>query len=147
MPEKKIAKLASLMSAVLLFAPLNAQAETWDGRYFANIAFNMSPSSVCPAVLPLTIEIQVAGDKVSGVIMNDGGENTHKFCALYHNGEITGNINQSGDFVKVKIKQQDRHSRKYSSNRITGKINGTLTLLSADKSFHPNADFSLKKRK
>lgn len=123
-----------------------ALAEGMDGRYTASIGFEMGPASVCPSVLPITIEIEIAGSNVSGVIINDGGENTHEFCALYHNGTISGKIDENGEFVKVRIKQNDSHSREYSSYQIKGNLNGELNLISRAPEFHPKAAFSLVKR-
>lgn len=123
-----------------------ALAEGMDGRYTASIGFKMGPASVCPSVLPITIEIEVSGSNVSGVIINDGGENTHRFCALYHNGTISGKIDENGEFVKVRIKQNDAHSREFSSYQIKGNLNGQLSLISRAPEFHPKANFSLVKR-
>ena len=117
-----------------------------DGRYTASMGFKMGPATVCPSVLPITIEIEVAGSNLNGIIINDGGENTHEFCAVYHNGTISGTINDNGEFVKVRIKQNDAHSREFSSYQIKGNLNGELTLISRAPEFHPNAKFSLVKR-
>ena len=48
--------------------------------------------------------------------------NLYSFCKLYHNGSITGSIDDAGNFINVKVKQKDSHSRKYSSYKITGNI-------------------------
>ena len=118
----------------------------FDGRYGANFAFEMGPATVCPSALPITIELSVEGEDISGVILNDGGENTHEFCALYHNGTIMGKISETGEFVGVKVSQKDSHSREYSSYKITGNLNGELTLVSRQRQFHPNSLFSISKR-
>jgi len=123
-----------------------ALAEGMDGRYTASIGFLMGPASVCPNVLPITIEIEISGSEVNGVIINDGGQNTHAFCALYHNGTISGRVDEGGDFNNVRIRQNDLHSRMFSSYQIVGNLNGRLTLLSRAPQYHPNADFSLVKR-
>jgi hypothetical protein len=121
-------------------------AEQWDGRYTSSIGFQMGRMTVCPLVLPITIEIEIKNSEISGVILNDGGGNKDKLCTLYHNGTIAGTIDESGEFQKVRIKQSDSHSRKYSSYAIRGNINSGLTLISRSTKFHPNAKFSLKKR-
>lgn len=138
-------KLTSL--AVLFFlAPGISAAEQWDGRYTASIGFQMGSMTVCPLVLPITIEIEIKNSEITGVILNDGGGNKDKFCSLYHNGTISGKIDESGEFNRVRINQSDAHSRQYSSYAIRGNINSELTLVSREPQFHPNAKFSLKKR-
>lgn len=117
----------------------------FDGRYSSSLAFEMGPATVCPSALPITIALDVKGSDINGVIINDGGENTHKFCALYHNGTITGKISSAGDLVNVKVAQKDAHSRQYSSYKISGNINGELELVSRQRQFHPNSIFSVRK--
>ena len=117
-----------------------------DGRYTSSFAFKMGPATVCPSALPVTVELSVNKSSVSGVILNDGGENTHRFCALYHNGAISGSIAANGDLINVRVKQKDAHSRKYSSYKITGNINKTLTLVSREQQYHPMANFSVTQR-
>jgi hypothetical protein len=118
----------------------------FDGRYGANLAFEMGVSSVCPAALPITIELSVVGGNLTGGIFNDGGDNTDHFCALYHNGTISGKLSEAGELVNVRISQKDMHSAEHSSYRITGNLSGELTLLSHSKQYHPNSLFSVSKR-
>ena len=106
----------------------------------------MGPSTVCPSVLPITIEIEAAGSSLNGLIINDGGENTHEFCVVHHNGTISGTIDDNGEFVKVRIKQNDAHSPEFSSYQIKGNLNGDLTFISRAPKSDPNAKFSLVKR-
>ena len=107
-----------------------ANSSQFDGRYNSNFDFKMSAKSVCPKRLPIDIEIVIKGQIVSGYIFNNGGGNTHEFCKLYHNGTIIGEIDSDGKFIGVKIRQNDSHSRKYSSSAIVGNLNGELTLIS-----------------
>jgi len=145
---------AVLISSVVLAGCQTTQTQPnvplatgqYDGRYGANFAFEMGPATVCPSALPITVELSVSGEDVSGVIINDGGENTHKFCAVYHNGTITGKLAESGDLVNVKVSQKDSHSRQYASYKITGNIGGELTLVSRQRQFHPDSKFSVVKR-
>lgn len=154
MPNEKdtISRTSSFLkfvSIVPLFflTPSMSIAEQWDGRYTASFGFQMGSMTVCPSVLPLTIEIEIKSSQISGAIINDGGDNRDKFCTLYHNGTISGTIDESGDFKKVRIKQADSHSREHSSYAIKGNINSGLTLISRNSRAHPQAKFSLKKRK
>lgn len=129
---------------ILLSSPSVA---SWDGRYNASFDFKMGAGSVCPRALPIEIEIEVENNIVSGFIFNNGGGNKHKFCKLYHNGPISGEVDTSGQLIKVNIKQTDSHSREYSSFRITGKLDNTLILHSRSQKYHPPAKFTFTKRK
>ena len=79
----------------------------FDGRYNTSLAFSMGPATVCPSALPITIELQVEGSNIQGIILNDGGQNTHQFCAVYHNGTIEGSLTAAGDLKSVTVKQKD----------------------------------------
>lgn len=130
-----------LILATTTFGTL-LQAGAWDGRYSSSLEFKMASASVCPRFLPINIEINVTEGNVSGVILNNGGGNTHEFCKLYHNGKINGNVKADGS-VNINIQQTDLHSRQYSSYRISGQIDGRLTLISRSAKYHPPKSFSL----
>ena len=97
---------------------------------------------VCPSNLPINVDIEVSNGSVTGVILNNGGGNSHQFCKLYHNGTISGAVNSDGS-VKLKVQQNDAHARQYSSYLIDGKIDGKLRLISRSTKFHPSKSFSL----
>jgi len=131
------------VSCIALAAPAvgYAQSSNWDGRYSANLSYKMGSASVCPRKLPINIEIKVDNGNVTGAIMNNGGGNTHEFCKLYHNGTISGSVQPDGS-ATLNIRQSDSHSRAYSSYRISGQIDGSLTLKSKSSKYHPTASFS-----
>jgi len=108
----------------------------WDGSYEANFNFKMSPSTVCKKPLPIKIKIIINSGEVEGKISNDGGDNPHPFCKFYHNGNINGTISKEGK-VNFNIIQNDSHSLQYSSNRITGNIDGRIKLISKNSQYHP----------
>ena len=138
-------KLILLSSALILgSAPVFAESP-WDGKYNSTFPFQMSRASVCPKFLPIDIEIKIEDGQISGFIFNNGGGNSAAFCKLYHNGSITGSIDNDGNFINVKVKQKDGHSRKYSSNRITGNIKDNLKLISKSKKYHPTKAFLITK--
>ena len=134
------------LAFVILFGASVANANDWDGRYFAELNFKMGAGSVCPSFLPVEIEIEVIGGQLTGFIFNNGGGNKHKFCKLYHNGEISGSVADDGKLSKVKIRQNDSHSRKYSSTALHGNITGQITLISKSAKYHPRHKFKLTKR-
>ena len=123
------------------FPYLYAQG-VYDGKYNASFDFKMSSASVCPKTLPIEIEIVITDSKAEGYIFNNGGGNKHAFCKLYHNGPITGSVDSDGK-VKFKIKQNDSHSREYSSYKITGELEGRLKLYSRSNQYHPTHKFTL----
>ena len=123
------------------FSHLYAQG-VYDGKYNASFDFKMSSASVCPKTLPIEIEIVITDSKAEGYIFNNGGGNGHAFCKLYHNGPITGSVDSDGK-VKFKIKQNDSHSREYSSYKITGELEGRLKLYSRSSQYHPTHKFTL----
>ena len=43
----------------------------------------------------------------------------------------------------MNIKQKDKHAAKYSSTKIIGNVNGTLTLISKNSQYHPRHKFKL----
>ena len=115
----------------------------YDGLYTAKFAFKMGASSVCPKELPIDIQIEISNNQITGYIFNQGNpENTHKFCELYHNGEITGAIDDNGKILKLKIKQKSSHSRQYSSYAVKGSLDGESVLISRNKQYHPNFKFN-----
>ena len=131
-----------ILGFTLLVVPSFGSANEWDGRYSTNFAYRMGAASVCPSTLPISIDIEVSNGNVTGVILNNGGGNSHQFCKLYHNGTISGAVNSDGS-VKLKVQQKDSHSRQYSSYSINGQINGKLNLISRSAKFHPTKSFSL----
>ncbi len=131
-----------LLSCTLFIIPAFVLANEWDGRYSTNFGFRMGAASVCPSNLPINVDIEVSNGSVTGVILNNGGGNSHQFCKLYHNGTISGAVNSDGS-VKLKVQQNDAHARQYSSYLIDGKIDGKLRLISRSTKFHPSKSFSL----
>jgi len=141
----KIVILFFISILSLIHNPEKASANTdWDGTYNAAFEFKMSPKTVCKKKLPIEIEVIITNGKAEGFIFNNGGDNSHSFCKLYHNGTIYGTVDEKGD-VKFKIKQKDSHSRKYSSYRITGNLEGRLKLSSKSAEYHPSHKFEFSR--
>ena len=133
-----------LTSVFLAISSQVSIAGNFDGKYSAAFDFKMGPASVCPSILPIEIVIEIKESKAEGYIFNNGGQNSHGFCKLYHNGPITGTVSDDGK-VKFKIKQNDSHSIQYSSFKISGNIDGKLTLMSRSAQYHPPHKFELSK--
>lgn len=138
--KRLVLKLTLAISFMLASQTTLGDNAEWDGRYNSFFNFKMSSKSVCPKKLPIEIEIEINEGIVSGFIFNNGGGNGHSFCKLYHNGSISGKVKSNGD-LDLKVKQKDSHSRKYSSHRIKGNIEGRLRLNSISPKYHPSHAF------
>jgi peptidoglycan hydrolase-like protein with peptidoglycan-binding domain len=139
---KLVYRYLQILSFTILIIPTFGLANEWDGRYSTNFDFRMGSASVCPRSLPINIDIEVSNGSVTGVILNNGGGNNHRFCKLYHNGTISGSVDSDGS-VRLQVQQKDSHSRQYSSHSINGQIDRKLTLISRSAKFHPTKSFSL----
>ena len=116
----------------------------YDGLYFSKFDYKMR-GNTCKNSLPLEISIEIIDSQIKGFIDNLGNsKNKNQYCALYHNGEITGTINEKGKFKKVKISQVFKHSKKYSSYKINGNLNKAI-LVSKNSNMHPSFKFEFKK--
>lgn len=122
-----------------------AEAQEVGGRYRADFDFTMGGGSLCDKPLPISIRLVITNGVVSGNIRNSGGANSNSFCALYHNGSISGNVESNGDLRNVIIAQEDAHSAQYSSYTITGNINENLQLISKSVRYHPTTSFRVEK--
>ena len=142
-----IAYLITSIALLSLFSPtVSVASSKWDGSYNAVIDFKMSEKTVCPRKLPIEIELVVDRGKISGFIFNNGGGNTHQFCKLYHNGDISGRVLKDGTLDLVEINQKNAHSKLYSSFRLEGNIDGRIKLISRAPQYHPLHRFELVRR-
>ena len=143
----KIKYISLLLVIGVVFILFNkVYAGPYDGDYNAQFAFKMSSQSVCPKELPIDIQINIKDNIITGYIFNQGNpENGHAFCKLYHNGDITGEIDDTGKIVKLRIKQKSTHSRKYSSYTIKGSLDNDSTLISKNSQYHPRFKFRWRK--
>ena len=142
----KISIKKLLFITISLFIINNLYSGTYDGYYNAQFAFKMSQKSYCPNELPVDIEIEVRDNKVIGYIFNQGHpNNSNRNCALYHNGDITGEIDDNGKIIKLRINQKSGHAKRHASYKITGTLDGECTLLSRSPQYHPPFKFKWTK--
>ena len=100
MLKRIIRNKAFLLSSALMLGSAPVFAESpWDGKYNSTFPFQMSRASVCPKFLPIDIEIKIENGQISGFMFNNGGGNKDAFCKLYHNGSITGSIDDDGNLA------------------------------------------------
>ena len=129
-----------------IFFLTNLYAGPYDGAYNAQFAYKMGSASYCPRELPIDIELEISDNKVIGYIFNQGNpENSNKNCALYHNGDIKGEIDDNGNIIKMKITQKSSHSRQHSSYKIKGSMDGESVLISRSPQYHPRFKFKWEK--
>ena len=143
--SKTLVFALSITITALCYFHTSQASSKWDGRYNTKWNFRMGHGSVCPKALPLEIEIEVSEGSIVGALMNNGGGNSHRFCRLYHNGSLSGEVSAGGTFVEVKVDQSDDHAKTYSSYKITGKIDGDLYLVSRNGRYHPKSKFQLER--
>lgn len=140
----KLRQASLVLSAAAALASTGAvYAGGFDGNYSTSFSFKMSNDSLCPNPLPIRLSVTVVNSRVSGTIQNNGGGNANSFCALYHNGSISGNVDASGNLSGVAIAQRDAHSAQYSSYALIGNLSGSVSLISRSKKFHPTVSFQL----
>lgn len=133
--------LLAVFAHIAMFSGVAASSD-FSGEYNADFKFKMGSMTVCPKTLPIDIQISIdLNGNVDGYIFNNGGGNDHKFCKLYHNGTISGAVDKDGKLKGVNIKQKSKHAAKYSSTKIIGNINETLTLISKNSQYHPRHKF------
>ena len=142
----KISIKKLLFIIISLFIVNNLYSGPYDGNYNALFAFKMSSSSYCPKELPIDIEIEITDNKVIGYIFNQGHpKNTNRNCALYHNGDITGEIDDNGKIIKMRINQKSSHAKQHASYKITGTLDGESVLISRSPQYHPRFKFKWTK--
>lgn len=142
----KVRQAGLLVTAIAALASTGAaRAGGFDGNYSTSFSFQMSKDSLCPNPLAIRVSLSVKNSGVSGTIRNNGGGNSNSFCALYHNGSISGAVDASGNLNSVTISQRDAHSAQYSSYALTGNLSGSVSLISRSKKFHPTVSFQLSR--
>jgi len=137
--------LGRIFSLIMLVCASAVKADLpsafWDGVYSSEFNFKMSGASLCAMELPITIQIEVKDLEFEGRIenLNDSG---HPYCKKYHEGDISGILNPDGSFLKFRIKQDDVHSKQYSSFKAEGSLMDAR-LISRAVQFHPAHSFVL----
>ena len=133
----------SVLFILVFVLPVRAELPSafWDGSYSSEFNFKMGGASLCSMELPIKIQIEVKDLEFEGRIenLNDSG---HPYCRKYHEGDISGILNPDGSFLKFRIKQDDVHSKQYSSFKAEGSLMDAR-LISRAVQFHPAHSFVL----
>ena len=82
----------------------------------------------CPSKLPITVKLRVKGNNITGNISNNLANNTQ--CSNYQKAQIKGEIDDSGNIVKIKFDHDTKSGQKEDAYAIEGNLNGELILKS-----------------
>ena len=139
-------KQKSLFSfAIFIFFIIipNLKAENkLDGNYKSDFIMRMNTrvyqgNYKCPREVPITIQLNVIGDQVTGSIKNN-----HEKCDNWQNASITGSIDEEGNFLKTKFIHKDRiYGRKEDAYKIEGNILEEMTLKSKSRRYWKDHKF------
>jgi len=88
----------------------------------------------CPSKLPITVKLRVEGNDITGNISNNLSNNTR--CSNYQKAQIKGEIDDSGNIVKIKFDHDTKSGQKEDAYAIEGNLNGELILKSKLKALY-----------
>ena len=134
----------AIFSFVILFLNIfipNLSAENkFDGDYKSEflLPFNKiyAGDTKCPSKLPIKIRLIVKGNNITGNISNSSK------CPNYQRAQIKGQIDNSGNIVKIKFNHFDKEwGPKDDAYKIEGNLNSELILKSKQKRMYKNHKF------
>ena len=134
----------AIFSFVILFLNIfipNLSAENkFDGDYKSEflLPFNKiyAGDTKCPSKLPIKIRLIVEGNIITGNISNSSK------CPNYQRAQIKGQIDNSGNIVKIKFNHFDKEwGPKDDAYKIEGNLNSELILKSKQKRMYKNHKF------
>ena len=82
----------------------------------------------CPSKLPITVKLRVEGNNITGNISNNLSNSTN--CSNYQKAQIKGEIDDSGNIVKIKFDHDTKSGQKEDAYAIEGNLKGELILKS-----------------
>ena len=103
-----------------------------DGVYKSNFLLRVNRffyiDDKCPSKLPITVKLRVEGNNITGNISNNLSNSTQ--CSNYQKAQIKGEIDDSGNIVKIKFDHDTKSGQKEDAYAIEGNLNGELILKS-----------------
>tara|TARA_A100001388_G_scaffold175351_1_gene131198 strand:+ start:31 stop:750 length:720 start_codon:yes stop_codon:yes gene_type:complete len=122
------------------FIPNISAGNKFDGDYKSEflLPFNKiyAGDTKCPSKLPIKIRLIVEGNKITGNISNSSK------CPNYQRAQIKGEIDNSGNIVKIKFNHFDKQwGPKDDAYKIEGNLNSELILKSKQKKMYKNHKF------
>ena len=128
--KKKIFSFAIIILNV--FIPNLTAGNKFDGVYKSEFLLGVNRffyiDDKCPSKLPITVNLRVEGNKISGNISNNLSNGTE--CSNYQKAQIKGEIDDSGNIVKIKFDHDSKSGKKEDAYAIEGNLNGELVLKS-----------------
>ena len=113
-----------------------------DGNYKSDFIMRMNTrvyqgNYKCPREVPITIQLNVIDDQVTGSIKNN-----HEKCDNWQNASITGSIDEEGNFLKTKFIHEDKiYGRREDAYKIEGNILEEMTLKSKSRMYWKDHKF------
>jgi len=129
----------SILVFNIIIPCLNAE-NILDGNYKSEFLLpfnrNYAGNLKCPKKLPIKVQLTVKGNEIIGNISNSSK------CPNYQRAQINGEIDKSGNIVKIKF---DHYDKKWGSKedvyKIEGNLNNKLILKSKQKRMYKDHIF------
>ena len=123
-----------------IFIPNLSAGNKFDGNYKSEflLPFNRvyAGDTKCPSKLPIKIRLIVEGNIITGNISNSSK------CPNYQRAQIKGEIDNSGNIVKIKFNHFDKEwGPKDDAYKIEGNLKSELILKSKQKRMYKNHKF------
>ena len=132
-----------------LFIPSLCAGNKFDGVYKSYLLLGVNRlyyvDDKCPSKLPITVNLRVEGNNITGNISNNLSNSTQ--CSNYQKAKIKGEIDDSGNIVKIKFTHNTKSGQKEDAYAIEGNLNGELILKSKLRAlYRKNAKFFLTRQ-
>ena len=129
-----------------LFIPSLSAGNKFDGVYKSEFLLGVNRfyyiDDKCPSKLPITVKLIVKGNNITGNISNNLSNSTQ--CSNYQKAQIKGEIDDSGNIVKIKFDHDTKWGQKEDAYAIEGNLNGELILKSRFRAlYRKNGKFFL----
>ena len=128
--KKKIFSFAIIILNV--FIPNLTAGNKFDGVYKSEFLLGVNrfyyKDDKCPSKLPITVKLIIEGNNITGNISNNLSNSTQ--CSNYQKAQIKGEIDDSGNIVKIKFDHDSKSGQKEDAYAIEGNLKGELILKS-----------------
>ena len=115
-----------------LLIPSLTAGNKFDGVYKSEFLLGVNrfyyTDDKCPSKLPITVKLIVEGNNITGNISNNLSNSTQ--CSNYQKAQIKGEIDDSGNIVKIKFDHDTKSGQKEDAYAIEGNLKGELILKS-----------------
>ena len=136
MKNKK--RLFSFLILIFNIIPSLKAENIFDGVYKSDFLLGVNRfyyvDDKCPSKLPITVNLRVEGNNITGNISNNLSNSTQ--CSNYQKAQIKGEIDDSGKIVKIKFDHETKSGQKEDAYAIEGNLKGELILKSKLKALY-----------